>query len=68
MTLKNCYGIENSGAILSGSRTNKGMWEILKKHKRDSHSIKANQTICHEKLVDTRASDKAKKRMQGKAR
>ena len=36
----------------------------MKKHKRDPHSIKADQTIHHEKLADTRPSDKAKERFR----
>lgn len=36
----------------------------MKKHKRDPHSIKADQTIHHEELDDTRPSDKAKERFR----
>ena len=36
----------------------------MKKHKRDSHSIKADQTIHHEELADTRPSEKAKERFR----
>lgn len=36
----------------------------MKKHKRDPHSIKADQTIHHEELADTRPSDKAKERFR----
>lgn len=36
----------------------------MKKHKRDSHSIKADQTIHHEELADTKASEKAKERFR----
>lgn len=36
----------------------------MKKHKRDRHSIKADQTIHHEELADTRPSDKAKERFR----
>lgn len=36
----------------------------MKKHKRDPHSIKADQTIHHEELADTRPSDKAKERVR----
>lgn len=36
----------------------------MKKHKRDQHSIKADQTIHHEELAGTRPSDKAKERFR----
>lgn len=36
----------------------------MKKHKRDQHSIKADQTIHHEELADTRPSEKAKERFR----
>lgn len=36
----------------------------MKKHKRDQHSIKADQTIHYEELADTRPSDKAKERFR----
>ena len=36
----------------------------MKKHNRDPHSIKADQTIHHEKLADTRPSEKAKERFR----
>ena len=36
----------------------------MKKHNRDLHSIKADQTIHHEKLADTKPSDKAKERFR----
>lgn len=36
----------------------------MKKHNRDSHSVKADQTIHHEKLADTRPSEKAKERFR----
>ena len=36
----------------------------MKKHRRDQHSIKADQTIHHEELVDTRPSEKAKERFR----
>lgn len=36
----------------------------MKKHKRDPHSIKADQTIHHEELTDTKPSDKAKERFR----
>ena len=36
----------------------------MKKHKRDPHSIKADQTIHHEELADTRPSDKSKERFR----
>ena len=36
----------------------------MKKHKRDPHSIKADQTIHHEKLADTKPSEKAKERFR----
>lgn len=36
----------------------------MKKHKRDQYSIKADQTIHHEELADTRPSDKAKERFR----
>lgn len=36
----------------------------MKKHKREPHSIKADQTIHHEKLADTRPSEKAKERFR----
>lgn len=36
----------------------------MKKHKRDQHSIKADQTIHHEELADTRPSDKANERFR----
>lgn len=36
----------------------------MKKHKREPHSIKADQTIHHEKLVDTKPSEKAKERFR----
>lgn len=36
----------------------------MKKHKRDPHSIKADQTIHHEELADTRPSEKAKERFR----
>lgn len=36
----------------------------MKKHKRDQHSIKADQTIYHEELADTKPSDKAKERFR----
>lgn len=36
----------------------------MKKHKRDPHSIKADQTIHHEELADTRSSEKAKERFR----
>lgn len=36
----------------------------MKKHNRDLHSIKADQTIHHEKLADTKPSEKAKERFR----
>ena len=36
----------------------------MKKHNRDPHSIKADQTIHHEKLADTKPSEKAKERFR----
>lgn len=36
----------------------------MKKYKRDPHSIKADQTIHHEELTDTKPSDKAKERFR----
>ena len=36
----------------------------MKKHKRDQHRIKADQTIHHEELADTKPSDKAKERFR----
>ena len=36
----------------------------MKKHKRDSHSIRADQTIHHEELADARPSEKAKERFR----
>ena len=36
----------------------------MKKHKRDQHSIKADQTIHHEELAGTKPSDKAKERFR----
>lgn len=36
----------------------------MKKHKGDPHSIKADQTIHHEELTDTKPSDKAKERFR----
>ena len=36
----------------------------MKKHKRDQYSIKADQTIHHEELADTRPSSKAKERFR----
>lgn len=36
----------------------------MKKHKREPHSIKADQTIHHEKLADTKPSEKAKERFR----
>lgn len=36
----------------------------MKKHNRDLHSIKAEQTTHHEKLADTKPSEKAKERFR----
>lgn len=36
----------------------------MKKHNRDPHSVKADQTIHHEKLADTKPSEKAKERFR----
>ena len=36
----------------------------MKKHKRDPHSVKADQTIHHEELAGTRPSEKAKESFQ----
>ena len=36
----------------------------MKNHKREPHSIKADQTIHHEKLADTKPSEKAKERFR----
>lgn len=36
----------------------------MKKHNRDPHSIKADHTIHHEKLADTKPSEKAKERFR----
>ena len=36
----------------------------MKKHKRDSHSIRAGKTIHHEELADARPSEKAKERFR----
>ena len=36
----------------------------MKNHKREPHSIKADQTIHHEKLADTKPSEKAKERVR----
>lgn len=36
----------------------------MKKHKRDSHSIRADQTIHHEELADARPSEKTKERFR----
>lgn len=36
----------------------------MKKHKRDPHSFKTDQTIHHEELADTRPSEKAKERFR----
>lgn len=36
----------------------------MKKHKRDPHSIKADQTTHHEEMADTKPSEKAKERFR----